>query len=138
MTIHHPDRKRMKLSKPVRPALHVADDDDFIDDEDFAIAELEKKLGIQNRKKSKLGDEELDGSFCFYVLNEGLLDGIGKPQRGMKRKANFDPDKASKYQIAQAKDATHDQNNVEDDQQDSDDDTKSKFKGFSNNSESLE
>lgn len=33
----------------------------YIDVEDLKIAELEKKLGLDKRKSSKLGDDELDG-----------------------------------------------------------------------------
>jgi hypothetical protein len=39
----------------------MTEDDESLNDEDRMIAELEKKLGMDRRKSSKLGDEELDG-----------------------------------------------------------------------------
>jgi hypothetical protein len=69
--------KRLNTKKPVRPASPVDDedeseiseDDGAFDDEDRTIAELEKKLGMGKGKKSKLGDEELDGSLLWFVTN---------------------------------------------------------------------
>ena len=39
----------------------MTEDNESLNDEDRMIAELEKKLGMDKRKSSKLGDEELDG-----------------------------------------------------------------------------
>jgi hypothetical protein len=62
---------RVNREKPPRLATARRDDDEessnsdsekFFDAEDRAIAELEKKLGMDKRKTSKLGDDELDGT----------------------------------------------------------------------------
>jgi hypothetical protein len=44
-----------------------SDSEAFCDAEDRAIAELEKKLGMGKRKTSKLGDDELDGTFLLHL-----------------------------------------------------------------------
>lgn len=45
-----------------------AEEDDLLNDEDRMIGELEKKLGMDKRKSSKLGDDELDGYTQQWIV----------------------------------------------------------------------
>jgi|SRR5579859_2540048 len=55
-------RKYVKRQAQEEDVSSAEEEDESLNDEDRMIAELEKKLGMDKRKASKLGDDELDGS----------------------------------------------------------------------------
>jgi hypothetical protein len=57
---HQQLKKYAKTPMPDEEPL--SEEEEPFNDEDRIIADLEKKLGLDKRKSSKLGDDELDGS----------------------------------------------------------------------------
>jgi len=53
--------KKSARKPPVEDDVGMSEDEESLNEEDRIIADLEKKLGMDKRKSSKLGDDELDG-----------------------------------------------------------------------------